>query len=284
MTNPSLIDAASLAPLLDAPGLAVVDCRFDLVAPEAGRLAYLAGHIPGARFADLNRDLSAPVSLSTGRHPLPTAEQFALTLGRLGVDSQTRIVAYDAGNAAFAARLWWMARWLGHRDVVVLDGGLAAWTAGGLPLQAGEIPPAASQFTPRVQPDVWMTSAAVVSALHDRQRLLVDARAPERFAGEVEPIDPVAGHVPTALNYPFNRNLGADGRFLPPAELRARWLAFLGSADPAKLIAMCGSGVTACHNLLALETAGLTGAKLYAGSWSEWIRDPARGVATGTPH
>ncbi|MGA2709719.1 MAG: sulfurtransferase [Steroidobacteraceae bacterium] len=285
MIHMTLIDAASLAKLIGRPGIAVVDCRFDLASPSAGRRDYQHGHIPGARYADLNRDLSGPVGAATGRHPLPDPSAFALRLGQLGIGDETQIIAYDAGNGAFAARLWWLARWLGHPQVAVLDGGFAAWTALGHATQSGdapEIPQAMRGITARVVPDAWLTSAQVVAALKDRRRLLVDARAPERFDGKVEPLDSVAGHVPGAVNFPFGRNLGPDGRFLAAAELRRLWLQFLGAAGASDVIAMCGSGVTACHNLLALETAGLPGAKLYAGSWSEWIRDPERAVATGS--
>ncbi len=280
----TLIDAASLAKLTDSPGLAVIDCRFDLASPNAGRQDYLSAHIPGARYADLNRDLSGAVAAHTGRHPLPEPLRLAQLLGKLGIGDDTQVIAYDAGNGAFAARLWWLARWIGHRQVAVLDGGFAAWTALGFATQSGDAPetPCAERaLTVRVAADAWLTSDEVLAALEKRAGLLVDARAPERFEGKVEPLDAVAGHVPSAVNFPFSRNLSEDGRFLATAELRSLWLRFLGGRSASELVAMCGSGVTACHNLLALEAAGLPGGKLYAGSWSEWIRDPARPVATG---
>ena len=283
----TLIDAASLQQLLGSPGLAVVDCRFDLANPQAGRQTFLAGHIPGARYADLNKDLSAPVSLSSGRHPLPETEVLAERLGKLGVAYGTQVVAYDDTNGSFAARLWWLLRWLGHADVAVIDGGLAAWIAAGGALQAGEAQAKTHEdedstrgFSPRTAANFVASTDEVMQALADPERLLVDARAPERFAGRVEPLDTVAGHIPGAVNHPYTANLAADGRFLPPGELRRRWQT-LGAVDPRNIIAMCGSGVTACHNLLSLEVAGLSGAKLYAGSWSEWVRDAERPVARG---
>jgi thiosulfate/3-mercaptopyruvate sulfurtransferase len=297
MVYTTLIAARELGERLGEPRLAVIDCRYDLGAPAAGRADFLAAHVPGARYADLGADLSGPLAPGSGRHPLPEPGVLAARFGALGLDGACQIVAYDAGGGAFAARLWWLARWLGHPAVAVLDGGFAAWRAAGLPLESGaEITTmldtarydgspaaAASAAGFRTMPDdsAWLTSAAVIAALRDPQRLLVDARAPERFAGAVEPIDPVAGHVPGAVNHPFALNLGGDGRFLAPEELRRRWLARLGGRASNDVIAMCGSGVTACHNLLALEVAGLPGAKLYAGSWSEWIQESARPVAKG---
>jgi len=285
MVFKTLIDVDSLQELLGQPRLAVVDCRFDLMNPEAGRQAYLRAHIPGARYADLNRDLSAPVGPHTGRHPLPLPELFAGRLGAMGIGNDTQVVAYDEANGSIAARLWWMLRWLGHDAAAVLDGGFKAWTARGGALQSGEADPAAEavarQFTPRIDADSVVSTAEVERGLQDFKAVLVDARAQERYAGTVEPIDPVAGHIPGAVNHPFTANLGADGRFLPAAELKRRWQERLAGGDLENLVAMCGSGVTACHNLLSLEVAGLTGGKLYAGSWSEWIRDPRRPVARG---
>ena len=276
----TLIDAADLRSLLARPGLAVIDCRFDLLKPGAGRRAYLAGHIPGAQYADLELDLSAPVGPDTGRHPLPSRREFAARLGAWGVGNDSHLIAYDDAGGAYAARLWWMARWLGHRQVAVLDGGIQAWRSAGGALQAGEVTAESRIFEPGSGPD-FITSAEVVAALADPGRLLVDARSPERYAGAVEPLDAVAGHVPGAVNQPFMVNLDAAGRFKPPAELKRLWQERLGGRPAAAVIAMCGSGVTACQNLLALESAGLGGAGLYAGSWSEWIRDPKRPVARG---
>jgi thiosulfate/3-mercaptopyruvate sulfurtransferase len=288
-----LIDAGSLQALLGTPQLVLIDCRFDLIRPAAGRQAYLEAHIPGARYADLNRDLSAPVGAHTGRHPLPAPAAFAATLTRLGVGNDSKVIAYDDANGSFAARLWWMLRWVGHEAVAVLDGGFQAWRNLGGPLQSGEpatevsIAAGDGRFTPR--PGVDYNAAVVSTAALEHllfeptpqapPPLLVDARAPERFAGAVEPLDSVAGHIPGAVNHPFAANLAADNHFLPAAQLRRQWLERLAGSAPENLIAMCGSGVTACHNLLSLEVAGLPGAKLYAGSWSEWIRDPHRAVA-----
>jgi thiosulfate/3-mercaptopyruvate sulfurtransferase len=281
MDYQTLIDVDSLQKLLGDPRLAVVDCRFDLLNPGAGRQAFLAGHIPRARYADLNRDLSAPVGPGTGRHPLPAPDAFAATLGRLGVRNDSQVVAYDDANGSFAARLWWMLRWVGHGAVAVLDGGSRAWTAHGGALEFGDAEVREEQFTARLRLQSVVSTAEIERDLHHPGTLLVDARAPERFAGIVEPIDPVAGHVPGAVNHPLTLNLEADGRFLPAAELRRRWQERLAGRDARNVVAMCGSGVTACHNLLSLEAAGLRGGKLYAGSWSEWIRDPSRPIARG---
>jgi thiosulfate/3-mercaptopyruvate sulfurtransferase len=278
----TLIDVDTLQHLLGKPELAVVDCRFDLMKPEAGRQAYLTSHIPGARYADLNRDLSVPTGPHTGRHPLPSPEAFAARLGAMGIGNAAQVVAYDEANGSMAARLWWMLRWLGHGAAAVLDGGFKAWTAHGGALEAGE--PASHRvehFTPVVDPNAVVTTAELELALRDPKTVLVDARAPERFAGTVEPIDPVAGHIPGAVNHPFSANLGPDGHFLSAAELGRRWQERLPGRELENLVAMCGSGVTACHNLLSLEVAGLGGGRLYAGSWSEWIRDPRRPVARG---
>jgi thiosulfate/3-mercaptopyruvate sulfurtransferase len=274
----TLIGVDSLRELLGNPRLAVVDCRFDLQNPEAGRQAFLEAHIPGARYADLNRDLSAPIGPRTGRHPLPAPYVFARRLGELGIRNDSQVVAYDEANGSFAARLWWMLRWVGHGAVAVLDGGFNAWTARGGALQSGEAEVAEQAFTPRIGAQAVVTTAEIEL---EPNALIVDARAADRYAGSVEPIDPVAGHVPGAVNHPFTANLDVDGRFLPAAELKRRWLERLAGRNARDVVAMCGSGVTACHNLLSLEVAGLSGAKLYAGSWSEWIRDPGRPVARG---
>jgi thiosulfate/3-mercaptopyruvate sulfurtransferase len=280
MRYKTIIDAGSLQSLLGAPSLAVLDCRYDLAAPAAGWQAYLRAHIPTAHYVDLDRDLSSPVSSSTGRHPLPEPARLAALFGSLGIGSETQVVAYDEINGSLAARTWWLLRWLGHDRAAVLDGGFKGWLAAGGAVESGEPRPArAAAFVPHPDAAAVVSSRELVAALEDRRRLLVDARAPERFAGTVEPIDPVAGHVPGAVNHPFTANLGADGRFLPAPELARRWRERLAGTAPADVIAMCGSGVTACHDLLAMELAGLPGAKLYAGSWSEWIRDPKRPVA-----
>jgi thiosulfate/3-mercaptopyruvate sulfurtransferase len=288
MVFKTLIGAESLQELLGDERLAVVDCRFDLMLPAAGREAYLTAHIPGACYADLNGDLSAPIGPHTGRHPLPHPKAFANRMGALGIGDDAQVVAYDDANGSFAARLWWMLRWVGHDAVAVLDGGFQAWKSRGGAVQTGEGECRARRLTVRNDAcaaasaaDSVASVADVAQALRDPAALLVDARAADRFAGLLEPIDSVAGHIPGAVNHPFTANLGADNRFLPAAELKRRWLLRLAGKEPGSVIAMCGSGVTACHNLLSLEVAGLPGAKLYAGSWSEWIRDPKRPVARG---
>jgi thiosulfate/3-mercaptopyruvate sulfurtransferase len=287
MAFTTLIEATDLRGLVGKPGIAIIDCRFDLANPDNGRRAYLAGHIPGARYADLNQDLSAPVSANSGRHPLPTPSDLATSLNRLGIGPGIQVIAYDDSAGAFAARLWWLLRWLKHGAVAVLDGGLKAWLAAGGALESGPASstpaaaPGVPPFTQSVDAAAVLDAASIEALLKDPGFLLIDARAPERFAGTVEPIDSVAGHVAGAENQPFLANLAADGRFLPAPDLRRLWEARLAGRNIDRVAAMCGSGVTACHNLLGLEVAGLSGAKLYPGSWSEWIRDPNRPIARG---
>ena len=277
----SLIDAAELAACLPDRNLLVADCRADLLDYDWGLRQYATGHIPGAVHASLNGDLSGPTGPGTGRHPLPSPQQFAATLARWGVTPQTRVIAYDQGPGPYAARLWWLLRARGHNAVQVLNGGWAAWIAAGLPLQTAAATRSASVVTPVDFAD-WVDADQIQAALGAGSALVVDARGADRYAGQNETIDPVAGHIPGAVNQPFTTNLGADGRFKPAAMLREQWLGRLGQFEPAQLIASCGSGITACHNLLALSQAGLDGGRLYAGSWSHWIRDPQRPIATGT--
>lgn len=280
MAHTTLITAATLQAHLDDPDWVVVDCRFNLADPAAGRCAYQAGHIPGARYAHLDQDLSAPVTATTGRHPLPDPARLAEQLGAWGIGPETQVVTYDdLGGMLAAARLWWLLRWLGHTAVAVLDGGLPAWTRAGLPLSPDVPVIAARTFTARPDDRLWLTVEQVQGL--PAHELLLDARGAARYRGEMEPIDPVAGHMPGALNLPTESNLAADGCFLPAAALRARFAALLGERPAARVVHSCGSGVTACHNLLAMEVAGLSGSRLYAGSWSEWIRDPQRPVAMG---
>ena len=281
MTTQTLIQAEELAAALDDPRLRVFDCRFDLARPAYGRAAYGDEHLPGAVHADLNLDLSRPVTPGLGRHPLPSPDEFAARLRGWGVNGDSRVVAYDDGNGAYAARLWWMLRWLGHDDVRVLDGGMRRWLQLGLPLSEDEPVRSPGNFVPRPRAGMAVDAAAVAASLGDCATRLLDARAAERYRGEVEPIDRVAGHVPGARNHPFTLSLDAQGRFLPPGQLRAALLDSLDGVAPAQAIAYCGSGVTACHLLLALEHAGLAGARLYPGSWSEWSSDPARPVRSG---
>jgi len=281
----TLITPAALATHLAARDWVIIDCRFDLARPDWGAQAFAAGHIPRALYAHLDRDLSGPVTPQSGRHPLPAVATLAASLGRFGIDRTVQVVAYDQGSGAFAARLWWLLRWLGHTSVAVLDGGFAAWERAGLPVSNEAFTPTARRFEAHangaLSSSAEVAAALASGALARGAPLLVDARSADRFAGENETIDAVAGHIPGARNHPFATNQDAQGRWLPAAQLRAAWQATLAGRSPQQLIAMCGSGVTACHNLLALEVAGLSGARLYAGSWSEWIRDPAHAIARG---
>lgn len=277
----TLVSAEQLAGRLGDPRLRVFDCRFDLAQPAAGAERYAASHVPGAVRADLNRDLSAPPTAKTGRHPLPDPQAFAAWLRAAGVNDDTEVVAYDDATGMFAARLWWMLRWLGHDTVSVLDGGFRRWQALGLPVTTDAPVAGAGTFAGRLRPALAVDADAVQAAARDHAQRVVDARAPERYRGEIEPIDRVAGHVPGARNHPSATLLGPDGLLLPPAELRRALLATLDGVPPEATIAYCGSGVTACHVLLAMEHSGLRGGRLYPGSWSEWSGDPARPIATG---
>lgn len=275
----TLISPAELAAHLGRPDWVVIDCRYSLADPAAGEAAYARGHLPGARYAHLDRDLSAPPGPHTGRHPLPDPQRLAARLGRWGVDERTQVVVYDDAGGAFAGRLWWMLHWLGHPCAAVLDGGLQAWERAGGPLTDQVPSPEPRVFKARAEAGRWLSTEAVEEGLRRGAIRLLDARSPERYRGEAEPIDPVAGHIPGALNRPLQLNLGPDGRFLPPGELRRAYAELLAGTEPQAVVHMCGSGVSACHNLLAMEIAGLGGSRLYVGSWSEWIRDPARPVA-----
>ncbi|MEO8085075.1 MAG: sulfurtransferase, partial [Ardenticatenales bacterium] len=246
-----------------------------------GPAAYAEAHIPGAVFAHMDRDLSAPVVPGvTGRHPLPTPAAAAVTFGAFGIDAGTHVVAYDDVGGAFAARLWWLLRWLGHDAAAVLDGGWQAWQAAGMPTRAGVEHRLARTFTPYPRPAMVVDADATAEAAAGTTARVIDARAADRYAGQNETIDPVAGHIPGAVSLPFGGGIGADGRFLPPDALGVRFDAALGGTDPADSIVYCGSGVTAAHLVLAAVIAGRPAPRLYAGSWSEWITDPARGVAT----
>jgi thiosulfate/3-mercaptopyruvate sulfurtransferase len=258
----------------------IVDCRHELANPEAGRRAYDAGHIPGARHAHLDRDLSRPPNATEGRHPLPDPQTFASILGAWGISGDAVVVAYDESSGAMAARLWWMLRWLGLARAFVLDGGLAAWSARGFPLTTDPPSMVPATYEIREVRDDWVVSTADVPRVLDAGNILLDARSEARFAGLEEPIDPVAGHVPGAKNLPFSALLEADGRFLSTEALRERFSAVLAGREGDDVVAMCGSGVTACHLLLGLNAAGLGDGRLYAGSWSEWIRSNDRPIAT----
>ncbi len=280
--NGPLIDVDTLRSALGQTDLLLVDCRSDLTDVEAGRNAWLAGHIAGAVFADLNRDLSDLTKTQRGRHPLPEPSRFAETLSRLGYRREQLVVAYDQANGAYASRLWWMLRWFGHDRVAVLDGGFAAAKAAGLPIESGAVDVAPTPV-PTVSGDdrLLVDFAELDAARQQPERLLIDARGAERYRGDVEPLDPVAGHIPGAINRPFTLNLESDQRFKSAADLRAAFLPLLGNRAPDQVIHQCGSGVTACHNLLAMEVAGLPGSRLFAPSWSGWIADRSRPVARG---
>jgi thiosulfate/3-mercaptopyruvate sulfurtransferase len=273
----TLIRPADLAPNLADSRWVVVDCRFDLANPAWGEEQYVAGHIPGARYAHLDRDLSGTKTGTNGRHPLPAVEQMSATFGALGITPERQVVAYDVDSGMYAARLWWMLRFLGHDAVAVLDGGFTRWVAEGGAVQPGRVTatPAVFSAAPRTE---WRLSVDQVAG--GIEGLLVDARSPERFRGLNETIDPVAGHIPGARNYHFQQNLTEDMTFKPAAELRAQWDTVLQGQDPKDVVMYCGSGVTACHNLLAMEVAGLPGSRIFPGSWSEWSADPTRPVET----
>jgi thiosulfate/3-mercaptopyruvate sulfurtransferase len=276
----AVISTEELAALLSDPQLRIVDCRASLQNPAAGREQYVKAHVPGASFADLLGDLSGPiVAGQTGRHPLPSIESVVAKLQGWGIGAKTQVVVYDDAGGAFAARLWWMLRWLGHDAVAVLDGGFPAWVAEGRPVIDTQtiVPRGDFVAQPRAE---WLVTARELSTPQSTGHKLFDARAPERFRGDVEPIDPVAGHIPGAESLPFAENL-KDGRFRPPAELRARFDQALGASTPEQAVVYCGSGVTACHDVLAFAHAGLPLPRLYAGSWSEWITDPARPTTKG---
>jgi thiosulfate/3-mercaptopyruvate sulfurtransferase len=283
----TLIEPAALAAHVMDPAWVIVDCRHDLVNLAAGREAYAAGHLPNALFADIEHALSGAKrdahGAFRGRHPLPERDAFIELLRSWGVNDDTQVVAYDAHGGMFAARLWWMLRWVGHEAVAVLNGGLPAWQTAGQPLSTESPSPRARGNIALREPLVTTVDVnAVLQNVEHGGRTIVDARAPDRFRGENETIDPVGGHIPGAKNRFFKDNLQADGRFKAPAQLEAELRAALGLAvgDAKNAIMQCGSGVTACHNLLALEVAGMPGAALYPGSWSEWSADPARPVAT----
>jgi thiosulfate/3-mercaptopyruvate sulfurtransferase len=276
----TILSTQTLADHIGDPDWVIFDCRFELSDSGAGERSYCEGHLPGARYVHLDRDLSSPVTPTSGRHPLPAPEILASKLGEWGVDCATQVVVYDDAGGAIAARMWWLLRWLGHNAVALLDGGIGQWTRERRPLSQ-EAPRAASKrFSGRVAADQWMTAEQVQAALARNNLLLMDARAGARFCGKEEPIDPVAGHVPGAVNRPYQLNLTENGLFLPADELRRQFSERLGNWRPEQTAHMCGSGVTACHNLLAMELAQFPGSRLYPGSWSEWIRDPGRSIET----
>jgi thiosulfate/3-mercaptopyruvate sulfurtransferase len=276
----TLVGTAQLAARLDDPDWVVFDCRHDLANPDIGTKEYAAGHIPGARFLHVDHDLAAPLTGKNGRHPLPDPEVFMRTLGKAGVDSARQVIAYDGQTGVYAARLWWMLRWLGHENVAVLDGGYAKWLAEQRPVSTAIPQPTPARFTGAPRP-LAVDAHAILSALGQPGRVILDARSADRFRGENETLDPVGGRIPGALNRFFKDNLDAGGCFKPAAELRLAFGALLAGAAPDSVVHSCGSGVSACHNLLAMEIADLSGSRLYPGSWSEWCSDTGRPIARG---
>ena len=281
MAHTALIATNQLEAALGDPALVVVDCQFNLNDTGAGERAYRTAHVPGAVYVHLDRDLSAEKTGTTGRHPLPAPETAAATFSRLGIDRDVQVVAYDQDSGMYASRLWWMLRWLGHENAAVLDGGLARWVKEGRPTRPGWETRPPQHFVPVVHTEMLVTvkeMEEIVAGTRGERWRLIDGRAPERFRGEVEPIDRVAGHIPGAVNAPFLGNLTDQGVFRTAGDLASRYRDTIDGAAPDHVVCYCGSGVTACHTLLALAQAGIAGAKLYAGSWSEWSADPERPI------
>ena len=281
MTYSTLISASELNTHLNDKNWVIFDCRFLLANTEQGATAYRHGHIPQARYAHLNKDLCSAITSFTGRHPLPDFAQLAKKLGAWGVGNNTQVVVYDDAGGAFAGRMWWLLRCLGHDKVAVLNGGLPHWQKQGYALTTVLPTIKATVFRAYLNDTLWLSAREVENSLARRNITVIDARTPERYRGEQEPIDPVAGHIPYALNRPFQLNLDRAGLFLPTEALQKQFQQLIGKVAPNQIVHSCGSGVTACHNLLAMEVVGLSGSKLYAGSWSEWIRDKNRTVARG---
>jgi thiosulfate/3-mercaptopyruvate sulfurtransferase len=279
MPYETIISPAELNDHLWDPDWVILDCRFSLADTERGRRDYRQSHIPGAIYVHLDEDLSGPVIPGeTSRHPFPDLEEFGAKASAWGIDETVQVVAYDDRFGAIAARVWGMLRWLGHETVAVLDGGWPLWLEEGYPTTSEVIEPDPRDFTPRPNPDLLVDVEEVLEFSQDPETVLLDARDAERYRGEEEPIDPVAGHIPTAISAPFVENVGEDGRFLPPEELRTRYQRLLGDASGEDVVVYCGSGVTSIHDLIALQYAGLGRGRLYAGSWSEWINDPERPI------
>lgn len=281
MAHTTLISTEQLHAHLDDPAWTIVDCRYDLNDESWGDAQYRGAHIPGAIYASLGRDLAGPRDGRNGRHPLPSHEAMAATFGRLGVTSGIQVIAYDQDTGMYASRLWWMLRYMGHDAVAVLDGGFARWLREGRPTQSGVATAKSTTFTGTPRAAMRLTANQVRARLGDPSMTLVDARGPARYEGREEPLDRVAGHIPGARNHFYQWNLQPDGTFLPAEALRERFALVLGPTPPEQVAVYCGSGVTACHNLLAMERAGLTGARLFPGSWSEWSADPDKPVETG---
>lgn len=280
MAANTIISAQELAAHLDDPDWRLFDCRHELEKPDAGEAAYRESHLPNAQFLHLERDLSGPKTGKNGRHPLPDPELLAAKLGQLGVSNNTQVVAYDNSGGMFAARLWWLLRWLGHENVAVLDGGIAAWRRAGQSLTAKVAAPIPAKFSWRLSREI-VNADYVQAHLRGHSMLVIDARSPERFRGENETLDRVGGHIPGAINRFFKDNLTPDGDFKSAEQLQQEFESLLRGRPVETAVSQCGSGITACHNLLALEIAGLAGARLYPGSWSEWCSDPRRPIAKG---
>ena len=281
MAFSTLISTAALGMHLDDPAFAIVDCRYKLDDESWGERDYTKLHIPGAVYAHLGHDLAGPKTGTNGRHPFPDPKTLADTFGRFGITSGMQVVAYDQDNGMYASRLWWMLRWLGHDAAAVLDGGFKKWMAEGRPTATGAEPRERKAFVGTPRAEMAVDAQQVASLVRHADWRLVDARAPERFRGETEPIDKTPGHIPGAANHFFQTNLDDDGTFRTPEDLREDWRDTLGTVAPDHIVCYCGSGVTACHNLLALVHAGIKGARLYPGSWSEWSADPSRPVEIG---
>ncbi len=276
-----LVTTQELADRLGDANTVICDCRHDLMDLEKGRHAYADGHIPGAYFLHLDEDLSGKKTGKNGRHPLPEVDAFAQKMGSIGIDGAKQVIAYDDAGGPYAARLWWLLRWLGHDQVAILDGGINKWLAEGRVVDRALPSARPTTLVARRIDGMTVDVNSILANLQQPNSIVVDARAPERYRGESEPIDPVAGHIPGALNRVFKNNLNPDGAFKTAATLKEEFAKLLGGKGPSQVINQCGSGVTACHNLLAMEIAGLSGSKLYPGSWSEWCADPARPVAKG---
>lgn len=277
----TIIDAETLYQHYQDPDWVIVDCRFDLTNPEWGYPSYLTEHIPGAVYASLDKDLSGKNTAQSGRHPLPLEAQFIALASRLGIDHKKQVVVYDTQFGETAARFWWMLGLYNHPHVAVLDGGFGQWKTRQFPIATGEEHNPEVQFTGTPSWDRLATSVQMETYIHSPFFRLIDSRAPERFSGEVEPIDPVAGHIPSAINYPYLNNLNPDGTFLPADKVQAKFNKIIDSISPGNVVVYCGSGVTGCFNVLALKIAGIEAPRLYAGSWSEWITDSRREVAKG---
>lgn len=281
MKRQLLITSEELLAAQESDACIVIDCRFVLSDTGSGYRNYLEAHIPGAFYAHLDDDLSSPVTNSSGRHPLPAADEFAVFLARCGWQPGKKLVAYDDADGSIAARLWWLMKYFGYDNAALLDGGFSAWKAAGFELERGQVKASVTApATFKISSRLVVSTQTVVESLGEDNMVLVDVRAGERFRGEIEPIDTVAGHVPGAVNYPFQSCVTQSGRFKVTQEIRKELQMLSGSHQPGALVFMCGSGVTACHTIFAAELAGLPGSKLYAGSWSEWIRDPSRTVVS----